>query len=157
MKSKRQVNYNSNNGDFRSSVETPFSVGLGLYVHQKTRSKDIVNTLSGLKLSISYEKVLQIETDIANAVAVSAENNGGIYVPPNIISSVPIHFAIDNTDFSNDTPDGKNEFHGTGQIVFQKKQAFENETQLVIERSGERNLKFKKETAKIKTCFKPNP
>ena len=35
VKSKRQVNYNSNNGDFRSSVETPFSVGLGLYVDLK--------------------------------------------------------------------------------------------------------------------------
>ena len=100
--------------------------------------------------------MLQIETDITNSVPVSAENNV-IYVPPNIIPSVPIHFAIDNTDFSNNTPDGKNEFHSTDQIVFKKQQAFENETQLVIERSGEQNLKFKKEIAKIKTCFKPNP
>ena len=31
-----------------------------------------------------------------------------------------LHFAIDNTDFNNDTPDGKHEFHRTGQIVIQK-------------------------------------
>ena len=31
-----------------------------------------------------------------------------------------LHFAIDNTDFINDTPDGKHEFHGIGQIFIQK-------------------------------------
>jgi hypothetical protein len=33
---------------------------------------------------------------------------------------VPVHFAINNTDFPNDTADGKDEMHGTGQVVFQK-------------------------------------
>ena len=36
------------------------------------------------------------------------------------IYNTPLHFAIDNVDFSNDTPDGKNEFHGVGQVVFWK-------------------------------------
>lgn len=32
-----------------------------------------------------------------------------------------LQFAIDNTAFNNDTPDGSHEFHGTGQTVIQKK------------------------------------
>ena len=68
VKTKRQVNYNTISGNFRNNVETPYLVGLGLYIHQKTRSKNVINTLSDLNLSIPYERVLQIETDIANTV-----------------------------------------------------------------------------------------
>ena len=53
---------------FYNTKETPFSVGLGLLIHQKTRTKDIVNIIANLDLSIDYEKVLRIDTGIANAV-----------------------------------------------------------------------------------------
>ena len=132
-------------------------MGLGLYVHQQTRSKKVINTLSGLHLSITYKRVLQIETDIANSVDDNTEKNNEIYVPPNIFEGIPIHFAIGNTDFSNDTPDGKHEFHGTGQVVFQKRQEMERE-HLKIERSKSGSLKFKKDVfLPMKTCYKPNP
>ena len=39
VKTKRQANYNSTNVTFRDFVETPLSVGLGLYVHYQTRTK----------------------------------------------------------------------------------------------------------------------
>ena len=70
---------------------------------------------------------------------------------------IPIHFAIDNTDFNNDTPDGKHEFHGTGSVVFQKKQEVDRE-HLQIERSKNRNLKFQRDIfLSTETCYKPNP
>ena len=34
-----------------------------------------------------------------------------------------LHFTIDNVDFSNNTPNGKNEFLGVGQVVFLKSNA----------------------------------
>ena len=37
------------------------------------------------------------------------------YIPPNILEGITIHFAIDYTDLSNDSPDGNHEIHGTGQ------------------------------------------
>ena len=55
VKTKRQASYNSANDTFRDSVETPFSVGLGLYVHQQTRCKKVINTLNGLHLSIPHK------------------------------------------------------------------------------------------------------
>ena len=120
VKTKKQVSYNNEKASFRDSIETPFSVDLGMCIHQQTRSKKVIDTLSSLNLSIPYDRVLEIETSIANAISPNAEKNGGIYIPPTICKGVPIHCAIDHTDFSNDTPDGKFEFHGTGHVVFQK-------------------------------------
>ena len=158
VKTERQVDYQSKTGGFRKSLETPFSVGLGLYMHQKTRSKAVVDTLAQLHLSVPYDKVLQIENDIAQSVYDNMQKNNGVYVPPNLVQNIPVHFAIDNTDFSNDTPDGKHEFHGTGQVVFQKSQDLEV-SRLKIHRSKERNLSFQEDLFNCSStvCFKPTP
>ena len=101
-------------------VETPFSVGLGIHVHKETRSKKLLECLSDLGLSISYDKVMKIENDLGNAVAGNVPQNHGAFVSPNIQPCIPLHFAIDNTDFKNDTSHGKSEFHSTTLVVFQK-------------------------------------
>ena len=43
-----------------------------------------------------------------------------MYVPQTIVPDIRVHFAIDNCDFKNDTPDGKNQFHATAQVIIQK-------------------------------------
>ena len=125
IKTSRQVNYkpvSPSTSIFKSRLhsETPFAVGLGLHVHKETRSKKIINCLSDLGLSIDYDRVMKIETEIANCVTDIINENDGVYVPHTILKDKAIYFAIDNTDFHNDTPDGTGEFHGTGQILFQK-------------------------------------
>ena len=121
MSAKSKTQINNASGEFRQRVETPFSVGLGLYFYQETRSIEVIDTLSKLNLTISYDRILKIETGIAKEIE---KNNNGVFVPPNIIYNTPIlHFAIDNVYFSNDTPGGKNEFHGVGQVVFQRSNA----------------------------------
>ena len=55
FKTRRQVNYEPKTETSRvmtSNIETPLNVGLGLYVHQKTRSKNLCNFLPDLYLSI---------------------------------------------------------------------------------------------------------
>ena len=42
---------------FYDTKETPFSVGLGLLVYKKSRSRDIVNILAKLNMSIDYGKL----------------------------------------------------------------------------------------------------
>ena len=57
---------------------------------------------------------MKIETEIAISVTNIIKKNNGVYVPPTILKDKAIRFAINNTDFHNDTPDGKGEFRGTG-------------------------------------------
>lgn len=103
-KSKRQVNYNSStNTNFRDIVETPFSVGVGLHLHKETRNKKVINFLSDLGLSISYNRVLKIENGLANAIIEKMNTNEGVFVPPTLEIGKQLHFAIDNIDFKNDT------------------------------------------------------
>ena len=85
------------------------SVCLGLYIHQQTRSKKVTDTLSKLNLTIPYDQILKIETVIADEILTNIDNNG-IFVPPNKIYNT----TLCNVDFSNDTPDGKTEFHEVG-------------------------------------------
>ena len=158
IKTRRQVNYNPLTASFRNLVETPFSVGLALHIHQQTRSKKIIDFLSGLGLSTTYDRIIQIETQIANAVAEKAEQNHGVYVRPNIESGVSIHFAIDNTDFVNNTPDGKHEFHGIGQTIFQKSVPNIQQNHLNIDHSHKTKLKFEYNTfSHLQICHKPTP
>ena len=100
--------------------ETPLTVGVGLHLHKSTRSKDLVELMSDLSLCISHDKIIKIENSVANSVKQRIKENNRVYIPSNTVRGVPIHFAIDNCDFENNTPDGKNEFHGTAQVVIQK-------------------------------------
>ena len=44
--------------------------------------------------------------------------NGEIYVPPSLSPNTSLYFAIDYIDFQIDTPDGKEQLHGTTQVAF---------------------------------------
>ena len=84
--------------DMHKTTETPLSVGMGLLVHQKTRSKELADLLSNMNLSVSYGKVLTLKRSIANTVKSLAASNEGIYVPSVISPNKPVYFAIDNSE-----------------------------------------------------------
>ena len=69
---------------------------------KETRSKKLIECLSELGHSISYDKVMKIENDLGNAVAENISLNHGVFVPPNIQTGIPLHFAVNNIDFKND-------------------------------------------------------
>ena len=83
-KTRRQVEHkpkiNSAEATFRNIHETPFTVGLGLHVYKETRSKKLIDCLSCLNLSVSYDKIVKIETELANAVADVMQKNSGVYL-----------------------------------------------------------------------------
>ena len=71
VKSDRQINYESQstqNVGLHGRIKTPFSVGLGLRIYKHTHSKPIINLLSDMNLTINYDKILKIETNIAEAI-----------------------------------------------------------------------------------------
>ena len=81
-----------------SNIETPLNVGLGLYVYQKTRSKNLCNFLSDLNLSFNYDNVCNIKSNLAKSVIKRTKENGGVYKPSSILEGNPVFFAIDNSD-----------------------------------------------------------
>ena len=62
---------------FYWTQERPFSAGRELPFHRKCQSKEIIKTLSRLNLCITYEKILEIETGIANSIFEKMQNNDG--------------------------------------------------------------------------------
>ena len=66
IKSNRQVNYQSYQlykNESYINRETPLSVGLGLHIYQKTPSKTLLDVLSGLHLTVPYEKICSVKND----------------------------------------------------------------------------------------------
>ena len=66
----------------------------------------MTDVLHKLGVSVDYTRILRIETQLAQAV-LSHSDAHGIYVPPALAKGQFIYFAVDNSDFSEDTPEGK--------------------------------------------------
>ena len=45
------------------------------------------------------------------------EQNDGLYIPADLVLGRHVFFAVDNVDFAEDTPDGKNTFHSTAMAI----------------------------------------
>ena len=124
-KTSRQVNYKpqenvTRNREISCTVETPLHAGTGIYIHQKTRCRELIDILSDLNISIDYDKLLNIKSQLADTVLTEINNNDGVFIPRSISKDLPIYFAIGNTDLKIDTPDGRNQLHGTAIAVYQK-------------------------------------
>ena len=72
-KTSRQVNYKPQenvirNREISCTVETPLNVGTGIYIHQKTRCRELIDILSDLNISIDYDKVLNIKSQLIQLI-----------------------------------------------------------------------------------------
>lgn len=123
FKTNRQVNYcPQTDTNFRQqrTRENPQVRGLALTVHHDTRNKTLMELLNAHGYCISHEQTLRIETALANAVVENTKEFQGLYVPPFLKKGSFVFFAADNSDFSEDTPDGKGTTHGTIVTIYQK-------------------------------------
>ena len=83
FKSDRQIRYQSMSNNIQSGVtiETPLSVGVGLYVYHNTISKKLINFLADLNIGINYKRVINLKKDIANAIKQQRLATDGVFVP----------------------------------------------------------------------------
>lgn len=98
-----------------------------------------------------------LETAIANAVVENTRWFNGLYVPPFLKKGTFVFFAIDNTDFAEDTADGKGTTHGTITAVYQKANAAGEFIAPSLELSEAKNLSVAPYHVPIKQCSKPKP
>ena len=73
-------------------------------------------------ISIDYDKLLNIKSQLADSVLTEMNNNDGVIIPKSISKDLPIYFAIDNTDRKINTPDGRNQLDGTEIAVYKRKE-----------------------------------
>ena len=128
FKSNRQVNYVSPKVDdkFKPTNETAFPLGVSLLLHLQTRKKSLVDIASRLCIGQRYSRVLRLEAQLDHAVIKRLNECNGLYIPPFVVENKSVFFAIDNVDFLEDTPTGKDTLHGTAIVMYQKEIETEN-------------------------------
>lgn len=111
---------------------TPKHVGLGMTIHQATRSKQLVDLLHEGCHSVSYEMVRRIDTSISDHVLERFEENENVFIPRGIQQGKFAHFSADNVDILEETLDGKNTFHATQMAVWQRGTSTEDDDGLLL-------------------------
>ena len=127
----------------RGRKYTPKHVGIGVTVHQATRSKDLVQLLHAAGYSISYETVLRLDNAIANDTLQRYNTNGNVIVPRNFTEtshSTYTRYAIDNIDINEETLTGMRTFHATQSAAFRRMNEEEWKGHLNINLTGSRIL-----------------
>ena len=98
--------------------EPPLPVFVGLHTHTLVRSRKMVDTLYKLGISISYDRVLQIENSLATAVCDRFKKDN-LVCPANLRNGLVTVGALDNIDYNPSATTAQGSFHGTSISVFQ--------------------------------------
>ena len=98
--------------------ETALPVYTGLLVHLQTRKKSIIDKLYSLGLSISYNRVDEIQSAMTKQ-ACDKYRKEGLVFPPSLKRQMFTTAAIDNVDHNSTSITSKSHFHGTSISLFQ--------------------------------------
>ena len=94
------------------SRETPLSIFLSLYIHSKTRSKELIDKMHDLGLCISYSRVIDISTCCGQSM-IDRFNDENVVCPSKAKSGVTTGGMIDNIDANFKSRLSLDSFHGT--------------------------------------------
>ena len=100
------------------SQETPLPVYLGLKIHSKTRIKGLIEKLAALALSISYNRVSEIQEQLIKQ-EIKRFDEMGLVCPKNLKPNIFTTAAINNIDHNSTSSTSQSHFHGTSVSVFQ--------------------------------------
>ena len=98
--------------------EPPLPIYISLNMHQKIRSKKLIMQLYYMGISISYDRVLDLEDKIASSVCEQCEEDG-VVSPICLKKGLFTVGAINNLDYNPTSTTSQSSFHGTGISLFQ--------------------------------------
>ena len=98
--------------------EPPLPIYIGMNVHALTRSKKLVQQLYQMGISISYDRIIQIEDWIATSASERFEEDG-VVAPACLWEGLFTVGALDNLDHNPSSTTSVTSFHGTGIRSFQ--------------------------------------
>ena len=96
----------------RREREGPSPVYTALKIHGEMRKRSLVDVMHKLGLCISYDRVMDISTDLANSVTAQFEKEG-VVCPAKLRKDVFTTAAIDNIDHNPSSTTASDSFHGT--------------------------------------------
>lgn len=99
---------------------TPKHIGIGMALHQATRSKALVELVHHAGHCISYDQVRRLNTTLAQESLDRRSANDNVPVPSNLTAGKFFQFAADNIDLIEETLDGMGTFHATQMVTFQR-------------------------------------
>ena len=100
------------------SQETPLPVYIGVMLHVKTQKRDLIDRLYALGMSISYDHILRLSSDMANAVCEHFKETDTV-CPPNLKRNVFTTAAVDNIDHNTSLTTTITSFHRTSISLIQ--------------------------------------
>ena len=104
-------------------IGTPMTFSLGVRMHHEHGSKELIEDLSSIGHSVSYDEVRKFLTSIAED---QLSSQAGLFVPRDLSPFEPgktdttLDAAIDNFDQNEETIDGKNTTHAMAIVVYQR-------------------------------------
>ena len=101
----------------KQKIEPPLPVYLGLYAHARYRSKELIDELHHLGLSISYARSTKIEAQLEHVVAQQARDDQ-VFCPQSLNENSFVIGAMDNADHNPSSTTAANAFHGTIIVAF---------------------------------------
>ena len=98
--------------------EPPLPLYVGMKIHRETRSKKIITQLYNLGFCVSYDRIFQLENQLATAVCNDFHDKKAV-VPAQLRHGLFTIGALDNLDHNPSIATSKGSFHGTGISLFQ--------------------------------------
>ena len=92
--------------------EMPLPINVALVLHAHSRQRGVIDKMYHLGLCISYDRVLQISSDLGNSVCEMYKREQ-VVCPPKMKSKLFTTGSVDNIDPNPSSRTAKNSFHGT--------------------------------------------
>ena len=98
--------------------EPPLPVVVGLKVHAKTRKKALITDLHEKGFSVSYDRVMDIRSSLAQKITLDYSSKGYV-LPPQLQEDLFTSSAIDNFEYNLTSTTASTSIHWTGISIFQ--------------------------------------
>lgn len=98
--------------------EPPLPLYIGFNVHAMTRSRTLLAKLYQVGLSVSYQRIIELEDMLAISISERFEMDG-IVAPACLRKGIFTIGALDNIDHNPSSTTATTSFHGTGISIFQ--------------------------------------
>ena len=102
----------------RTAQETPVPLYIGLMLHAHTRKRELVDKMAHLGLSVSYDRVFQLSTQMGNHICQQFHREQ-VVCPPQLCSHVFTTAAVDNIDHNLTSTTARDSFDGTVNSLIQ--------------------------------------